>query len=202
MSDACAEAVSLAIPIEGERSMSFVPGYKNDVFISYAHIDNDPFISGKQGWVDNFEEMLHKLVRGKSGEEVVFFRDPKLRRYGEFADQLMEELSQSAAFLCILSPRYLKSESCRRELQEFRRLAGNHRIINIVKTELDEQEVPPEINRILDYRFYRKNESTGRSSDLHPEIDPDHFPEYFRLMESIAQTLVDLWKGLRKVKIS
>lgn len=116
--------------------MAYLPGYENDVFISYSHTDNDPVIKGEQGWVDFFEDLLLKRLRVRLGKEIVIFRDPQLRRYGKFSDQLAEKISTSAVFICILSPRYVQSDWCKRELSEFYTRAGGDRIIKVVKTVL------------------------------------------------------------------
>ena len=176
--------------------MGFIPGYKHDVFISYAHIDNDPIIEGKHGWVTFFEEVLRKLVKGKLGEEINIFRDSQLHRYGEFSEQLIQSLSSSATFICVLSPRYVRSEWCLRELREFCRQGGAARIIKAVKYAVEEDEHPPEISGVLDTRFYRTDESTGKTHELHPEIK-HHQSAYVEILESVAQTLADLLKRLR-----
>ena len=45
--------------------MGYVPGYENDVFISYAHVDNEPILPDKPGWVDFFEDLLRKRVKAR-----------------------------------------------------------------------------------------------------------------------------------------
>ena len=31
--------------------MAFVPNYKHDIFVSYAHVDDEPFPGADKGWV-------------------------------------------------------------------------------------------------------------------------------------------------------
>jgi hypothetical protein len=188
--------------------MGFIPGYENDIFISYSHIDNDPIIPGKPGWVDFFEDLLRKRLRVKLGGEIGIFRDPQLRRYGSFSDQLAGKLSSSAVFVCILSPRYTGSDWCLRELKEFCRGAGRDRIIKVVKTALDDQSYEretralfAEIQDVLDYKFYKKDESSGLFTDLQPEVIQDHIPSYLEKIDAIAQNLVELLKGLRNAHV-
>ena len=38
--------------------MSFIPGYDYDIFISYAHVDNEPFSGQTTGWIKLFYEDL------------------------------------------------------------------------------------------------------------------------------------------------
>src|SRR5678815_5489588 len=69
-------------------------------------------------------------------------------RFGTvLADAISEQLRKTRVFLCVLSPAYLKSSWCRRELEEFRCLAEQSgglkvreqsRIIPVVKTPIDQ----------------------------------------------------------------
>jgi hypothetical protein len=187
------------------EGLGFVPGYQNDIFISYSHIDNDPIIDGKPGWVDFFEDLLRKRVRVRLGGEIKIFRDPQLRRYGSFSDQLIAQLSSSAVFICILSPRYIESDWCLRELEEFCKLVGYDRIIIVAKTAVDRGSKPEiaglfaQVREVLDYRFYRKDESSGLFQDLQPEVIPNDIPDCIQIIDAIAQNLVEL---LRKLSAS
>src|SRR5438132_12672930 len=114
--------------------MAFVPGFENDIFISYSHIDNVPTIPGKQGWVDFFHGLLAIRTQALLGQpQIKIFRDPQLRRVGDFPGQLSENLSTSAVFVCVLSPSYVQSDWCRRELSRFCEVRGAARIIKVVR---------------------------------------------------------------------
>lgn len=187
--------------------MAFVPGYENDIFISYSHIDNDPVIQGKPGWVDFFQDLLRKRVRVRLGAEIEIFRDPQLRRFGKFSKQLVEKISTSAVFICVLSPRYVQSDWCLHELSQFNRLAGSDRIIKVVKTAYEAPSSDPEleslfeeifeqIQDVLDTKFYKKDEQTRLFKDLQPEVISDDIPAAIDLTDIVAQNLVELLKQL------
>lgn len=183
--------------------MGYVLGYENDVFISYAHADNDPIVPGKPGWVDFFEDLLRKRVKVRLRGEIQFFRDQQLRLYEKFSDQLANELAGSATFICIPSPNYVESDWCLWELEQFCKRTGSDRIIKVVKTHFDEQNLKPstksllkQIEHVLDSRFYSRNESTGFIEDLLPEINPEHMLVCLQKIEVIAQNLVELFKKL------
>lgn len=185
--------------------MALVPGYENDVFISYAHADNDPTIPGKPGWVDFFEELLRKRVKVRLRGEIQFFRDQQLRLYGKFSDQLAEKLAGSAVFVCIPSPNYVESDWCLWELEQFCKQAGTDRIFKVVKTYFDVPSLKPstqallkQVDHVLDSRFFVKNESSGLVEDLLPEVNPDHIPAFLQKLDVIAQNLVELLKKLRE----
>jgi hypothetical protein len=181
--------------------MGFVTGYENDVFISYAHADNEPLLPGKPGWVDIFEDLLRKRVRNRIRGEIQFFRDPQLRSCNKFSDELDDQLAKSAVLICILSPRYVESDWCLWELEQFYKRTGSDRIIKVLKTHFDEQDLKPatksflkQIEQVLDFRFFTRNESTGFIEDLMPEINPEHMLVSLQKIELIAQNLVELFK--------
>ena len=187
--------------------MAFVPRYDNDIFISYSHTDNVPLIADSMGWVDFFEDVLRKRIRVRlrmqETEDVKIFRDAQLRRYGQFSKQIAYELPNSAIFLCVLSPGYVGSEWCLRELRDFSS-SSTDRIIKVVKTAFDDPPAKSEpkllltrIEEILDCRFYSKDESSGLVSDLQPEVVPAHVPQFLEKIDVVAQNLVGLLKDLR-----
>lgn len=187
--------------------MAFLPDYDSDVFISYSHVDNEPLIEGKPGWVDFFEALLRKRLRVRLRGEINIFRDPQLTPYGKFPDQLAHKLSNTAVFVCVLSPNYIQSEWCLRELGDFYGQKGHDRLIKVFKTGFDELNLEPpirtllsEIKDVLDFRFYSKDESSGLLRDLQPEVITAHIPAGLELIDAIAQHLADLLKNLRSPK--
>ena len=75
------------------------------------------------------------------GEDVGIWRDSKLRGNDVFDESLVNRLSTADVFIAVITPRYVKSEWCLKELTEFcRRHAemGHHdfasRIFKVIKT--------------------------------------------------------------------
>ncbi|HEX2488547.1 MAG TPA: toll/interleukin-1 receptor domain-containing protein, partial [Blastocatellia bacterium] len=91
-------------------------GFENDVFISYAHVDNETLAVGQDGWISLLHERLRIRLPQLLGEEVKIWRDPKLQGNDEFADTLVIRVSKAGVLLSVLSPRYIKSDWCRKEL--------------------------------------------------------------------------------------
>lgn len=120
--------------------MGYIQGYGYDIFISYAHLDNVRYRLAHSGWIDSFEQDLRQELGEYLGQEVSIFRDPQLPLFGLFPKHLKRTLGSSAIFICVLSPRYLKSSWCMRELNEFCVMASADRVIKVVKTPLREQK--------------------------------------------------------------
>ena len=52
--------------------MAYVPGYKNDIFVSYAHVDNIPLSGSSKGWVETFIDNLSTKLAQKIGRADLF----------------------------------------------------------------------------------------------------------------------------------
>ena len=118
----------------------FNHGFKNDVFISYTHVDDEADATGRQ-WISKFEVDLRTRVAQESGHTVDIWRDGKLEKADRFDRVITDEIRQSAVLVTILSPSYFQSAPCREERDQFREVApdiGNKaRIVKVAKTFVD-----------------------------------------------------------------
>lgn len=95
--------------------MPVVPGFKYDVFISYAHRNDYPW-----KWVTEFVQTLKAELESKN-RDIRIWWDPGLRTGEHFDIAIANAISESAVFLSILSLAYEDSEYCKREIEEFRK---------------------------------------------------------------------------------
>lgn len=153
--------------------------FENDVFISYAHIDNARFTGIEKGWIDHLHERLEICLAQELGKSPKIWRDRKLGGNDVFNDTIVIELSKTAILLPVISPRYLQSSSCRRELDDFCRLAeeegglrldDKHRVFKVVKTYVPYDEHPSELRDLLGYEFYQRDQASGRVREFDHEI--------------------------------
>ena len=188
--------------------MAFVPGYENDVFISYSHIDNSKPVNAKIGWVDIFEEILRQRLFLRCSPQVKVFRDPELQVLGEFSTQLANAISSTAAFISILSNPYVESGWCLRELRQFLTSAGIERIIKVEKSAIDEITDPEvealfrEMKDVLNCKFYEQIGNTTRYRDLMPDVRPDDIAVCYDKIDVIAQDLSKVLRKLRSARIA
>ena len=102
--------------------MGYVPGFSNDIFISYSHID-DQAVDGP-GWVTDFHRRLVIEVEEELGAKVQVWRDKRISGATDFTKDLDRQVRGSAMLLAILSPGYVNSRWCEWELSGF---AGSRR---------------------------------------------------------------------------
>ena len=118
----------------------------NDIFISYAHMDDQVLDEDQKGWITKFHRVLRVKLGQLMGEPAKIWRDEKLSGTDVYDDKIVSEFKKAKVMISVLSPRYIKSEWCNRELNEFYEAAENEsgirvgeksRLIKVVKTPFD-----------------------------------------------------------------
>jgi hypothetical protein len=186
--------------------MSSTANFEYDIFISYAHIDNRPLDEGMKGWVETLHERLRIRLAQLLGEEAKIWRDLKLQGNDLFADTLVDRISRAAIFVSIISPRYVKSEWCLKELNEFCRLAERNqgvriddktRIFKVVKTYIPHEQHPPLLQGSLGYEFYEYDQTRDRAKEFSSEIVPARDIRYWEKLDDLAYDIKQLIETLR-----
>src|ERR1044071_1927948 len=93
---------------------------KYDIFISYGHLDDEDPAGDVKGWVDLLVERLPRLVSSSLGYGPTVWRDQRSLTGDALLRAAIEEgISNSLLFLPIVTPRYVTSDWCLRELEAF-----------------------------------------------------------------------------------
>ena len=178
---------------------------RNDIFISYCHKDDQPFGDGGKRWVFDFHRDLRTRTEHYLGRAVSAWRDGKLTGADVFSDEIAAQISASAVLVSILSPSYLTSEWCLREVQTFaagsgpRRVGNALRLVKVMKTPVpraDLQRMLPLLDTVLGYEFYRADRDTDVVRELFLHPDPEVRREYWTRIDDVAQAIAHLVVGL------
>lgn len=178
--------------------MSYVPGFKNDVFISYAHADNEENLQRRRT-VTTFVQELGKLLRtrGLSSDGVNIFLDRKnLGSNRVVSEALVDEVRQSAMFVAISSPAYQEREHTIRELEAFLERPGPRDSLFIVELlPLTMSGRPhPAIEKRLRTAFWVHDDD----QHITLTIDPDHHPKlYTQRLTKFSDELSERMKQIR-----
>jgi TIR domain len=190
---------------------SYVPSYEHDIFISYAHIDNEPLFGAQEGWVTTLVNNLKNLLGVKLGcvevgkaeavkkEVYSLWMDYKLRGNEPVTPDIDKCLKNSATFLPILSTSYLASQWCRLEFETFLNQvgSGSGRIFMVEYHFMERSEKPLEFQELLGYSFWFR-EPTGRTRTLGiPIPNPNREPEYYHILDDLAHQLASKLRELR-----
>ena len=131
----------------------------NDVFISYAHIDNETIEEDQKGWITQLHRILQVRLAQLMGAEPRIWRDQKLSGSDLYDQTIVEQFLDSKILVSVLSPRYVNSEWCARELDEFctnaeqtdgLKVDDKSRVFKVVKTPVEVSEMPPRVRELYD----------------------------------------------------
>lgn len=183
--------------------------YEKDLFISYAHLDDQPLAPQQRGWVSQFHAYLEKALTWNLGHPATIWRDQRLTGSEIFSNEIAEQLGKSAILVSVLSPCYVESEWCKREIDEFCKAAeqngkvvvGNKpRIFKVIKRPPKSQEppLPPFMRDVLGYEFYVDKD--GRPLELDPAW-PDQIQKFKEKVECLAYDIGELIEHLHDITV-
>lgn len=185
--------------------MAYTKDYTYDIFISYAHIDNQQTSGKTRGWIEKFYAELNlSLLRRIGTYKISFWWDEKrLDGSIEFNPYINEAIQKSAIMICLVSPAYLQSDYCRKELQSFynkasHETAGLHpgnrnRIINVLMNDIPYTEWPGELAGATGFKFNDAKEDGDFGDTL--KTNTKAFEESLKnLREAIKKILDELNK--------
>lgn len=193
--------------------------FEKDVFISYAHIDNEPdsLNADAKGWISNFHTLLQKRLNKVVGKELkVWFDETDLKGNSVFPKEIRDQFPKLKVMVSILTPGYFESKWCKEEMDTFYKEANKNagltvgnlsRIFKIVKTPYSQNEfknVPPSIleivNDTLDYKFFIKK-SADLVIELNPEgsVDNPNTAIFMEKLEDVVQGITKLIKKLNSI---
>ena len=174
----------------------------NDIFISYAHIDNQP-LGDTSGWVDQLFKHLQVRLSQVLGSEPSIWWDKRLQGDQYFAGEIGDMVGATLLLTPVVTPRYVNSNWCRGELKEFcERAQGNaqmrnhSRVFKIVKTPVAEQQLPEELCGMLGYVFYEVDEK-NRPREFRQVLGHDRDQRYWDKLDDLAWDIKDAIEKLR-----
>ncbi|PSB24623.1 DUF4062 domain-containing protein [Stenomitos frigidus] len=189
--------------------MTVETAFENDIFISYAHIDNEPLTEGQEGWISDFHQSLEKLLAQLLGDRPRIWRDPKLQGNDYFADTIVDQFSKVALLVSIFSPRYIKSEWCVRELKGFHtaasqtggvRVADKARIFKVIKTPVPLERQPEEVQGLLGYEFYQRDRNENPLM-FNRIFGSEAEQRYWAKLSDLAYDICQLLEALSRVEV-
>ena len=176
--------------------MTYVPGYDHDVFVSYAHLDNQ----GEPAWVTNLVRHLETEVKQRLGtKDLRIWIDHNLDGNHPLTPDIMQAIRRSATILPIVSPSYIESEWCARERNAFlgvaRDCVSEGRVFIVHCREVDRQFQPPEFGDLKGFKFWTQDSDAGgvmRPLGLADQKEPAYFTAVINLADKLSQKLKEI----------
>jgi len=165
----------------------YVPGLEWDVFVSYAHVSDQP-----DRWVSRFRDELKRAVSAALDHEArIWFDAGCLTGGDEIKGKIQADLRRTAVMVPVVSPGYLRSEFCTIHELEWYFSQGAGQVVPVLKIPLEEGQVlplPPDLKRIEFYQI---------SVDNYVEFDPDE-EQFAQKLRDVAQAIVHKLRQMRK----
>ncbi len=131
-----------------------------DVFISYAHDDNNKLVDEAIGWVEQFEKDFQVTLQEQLGRPPEIWRDSDITPNEDFEKKIFRRLAKSVIFLPVLSRIFINRPYCLRELRAFTEYAEKQlatyigadgekkRIFIVEKLPVDRDRLPAELQSL------------------------------------------------------
>jgi hypothetical protein len=182
--------------------MAFVPGYEHDIFVSYAHLDNEPITGGRSGWVDALAEKLLVEVSQRLGtREFALWMDHQLDGNRPITPEILQAIQKSATLLVVMSPSYLNSEWCRRERTAFLSLirdrVGTGSVFVVFARDVPRTGVPTEFGDLIGFRFWIQDDEAraDRPLGISDPTERIYISRLLQLSHDLKQQLERLRSG-------
>ncbi len=175
--------------------------FESDIYISYSPLDNESLLEGQEGWISQFHRALEVRVGQLLGKRPDIWRDPK--ETGQSGPLLT--MPKVALLVSVLTPRYVKSEWCKRELDEFCKLSertggvnvrDRARIFKVVKTPVPPDQHPPPVRPLRGYDFFKTNTETGTSLEFAIGAFSPAEEDYWVRLDDLAHDVRDLLESM------
>ena len=174
------------------------PAY--DIFVSYAHADDDIPAGARNGWVTTLVEELNKVLRRKLGGcGARIWMDHQLAANANVLNTLLATVRSSRTLLLVMSPGYHQSVWCQRELGNFlSQFAAEKHQDNVFVIDLE--PVPREawhsaLQALKTMRFWEKGFTNPAPRPLgFPVPKPDEDNPYWRNVNELAHLIAEYLK--------
>ena len=174
--------------------------FERQVFISYAHVDNVPLNPTQEGWITRFHNTLKAALTMQLGRPAHIWRDSKLEGNDIFADEIVQQFPKTGLLISVLTPRYVQSEWCTREVNEFYKCAqttggvrvdNKTRIIKVIKMPVkDESPLPDVMKEALGYPFFTYEQE--KPVELNPAFGAQYGEKLDLKIYLLAQDVAEL----------
>jgi hypothetical protein len=184
--------------------MGYVDAAKPDIFISYAQVNNQPDRDEPVGWVTALHEKMQKHIDQRLGRALAceIWMDEKLAAGESLNEGIRQKVVDSQLMLVVLSPGYVASAWCGREIEWFlakEKVGGGKSQSPIVVIEHDAVDARPEsLKDILSIPFYEKDAMTEVTMPLYPRPGARNDDPYYRRLYRLTSNLADELERLRK----
>ncbi len=170
-----------------------------DIFVSFAHVDDQPVANQQQGWITHFTNDLRGELNRRMGrkDNYHFWKDFRLQGNDAVTPEIEQQVTQANTLLILFSTGWLASPWCQRELELFQ---SSHpdlskRIFVVELERVAMADKPVIMQDLLNYPFWRvtdKDRVRQLGFPVPQATDTDYFERLVDLSYDISATLKTL----------
>ena len=163
-----------------------------DIFVSYAHIDNQPVHGQEQGWISYFIDNLGAETGRQMGRSEHFsvWMDFKLNTNDSVTPEIEQQLRDADVLIIMMSQGWLSSEWCVKELDYFSEVHNDleKRVFVVNMNGVPREAQPESLHDLLTVPFYEKTAQDKIRQLGYPIPEPAD-KEYFYRTVDLAEQL-------------
>ena len=177
-----------------------------DVFLSYAGLDDKPVRPDQTGWVSLLRKALDVRLAQLIGQRAQIWMTQDVFLGQHFGPGLERALRKSRTLVTVVSPAYVHSEHCLKEMRYFLEAVGEElpgspgsiRIFKVVKDPIPFAELPDPLNKVIGYEFFQTDHDTGRIRSYEPEGRSSTGDRFWLLLDDLAQAVAHALRTIRE----
>ncbi len=187
----------------------------SDVLLNYAAIDDYPLQEGKPGWVSQLHRNLEVRMEQLSGEKIYIARLPEEAVKPVIEAELLQHVPQAKAMISVVSPPFINSQLCRREVERFwdgaeqtggRYIKDKSRLLKVLKTSVAEQQMPRPLvdifSPLFGFEFYEQDAETGRIREFDETFGPTLKQRFFERVYDLAYDSCQVLSLMKQVRVN
>ena len=166
-----------------------------DVFVSYAHSDDECPKGAEFGWVTTFKEELRKLLRRRiGGQGADIWMDHLLTSNDRVTDTLMQTVRESRTIVLFMSRGYLRSQWCQAEINRFLEENSAHKnkesVFVVALDETNREDWPTRVQELTPIELFKRS-MTGAIELLgYPNPPAESGSAYWAKLNELAHLIV------------
>lgn len=183
-----------------------------EVLLNFAPVDDRPLFDGRQGWVSQLYRHLSVRMEQLSGEQIKLARHPGFTGEAAADQELQRHLSKVKAMVSVVSPPFLKSAGCVRELEQFCAhaeqsgglwVADKPRIFKVMKTPVAAGDMPAGLTELFaglfGFDFFEQDPVTGRIREFDEAFGEALRQRFHERLYDLAHEVCQVLRILRQL---
>jgi len=179
----------------------------SDIVISFAQVDDQPLSHQRSGWISNFSKNIALRVEQLMGESVRIIPLPS-KRDSQEVETRIDSVESVKTLVSVLSPTFAKAEACKKIVERFADVISKNqehsRLIKVVKTPVDQGEMPHELqtifSKVQEFEFFEQDRVNGRIRELDDNLNDASRLKYFERIYDVSDAIYRSLKESRKDK--